>query len=446
LKSYITPSLDAVCTLATEKHSSDVRSSAALGISAVFIAAVDAAKKGFVGVEAISPVMQRCMAKLVETLKGEFKTVARACSAEAMRDILEACYETGTDNPDGTRGAPVCAPDLSQAAYLVTELLNCCGEAIARRQEKVAAFSSNETVEEDDKEALEEELEGEEELLANLVDAMGQLIKIHGEAFMTVIDSTVATAFAPFLSPTQAAPLQIVATCMIDDIIEFGGAAAGKYIPPSLGLFLNNLSSTDAVLRQSSSYGIAQIARLHPEHLASQFGAILQALVGLITSSEARNDDNEGTTENALFAIGSLLSNSALRAQGAIDWGSCQPVHLASLWLKNLPLSADVKEAKLAHRQLCSMIEGGDTAIIGENFSNLTEILRVFGKILASCETDSSTMTTGSPESDMAHPETIGRVQHLLKMFTSSIPQPVLQDAYSKVGPNEQRTLAAAMA
>ena len=445
-KSYITPALDAVTTLVTEKHSAEIRSSAASGIGAVFIAAVDAAKKGFVGVDAISPIMAQCVGKLIESLKGEFKSLTRACSAEAMRDILEACYETGADNADGTRGAPACAPDMSQAAYLVTELLQCCGDSVARRQERVDNFASNEAVEDEDKDALAEELEDEEELITNLVDAMGQLIKIHGEAFMTVIDSTVATALAPFLAPTQPEPLQIVAICMVDDIIEFGGAAAVKYIPQSLGLFLNNLSSGNSVLRQCSSYGISQIARLYPEQLAPQFAAILQALVGLATSSEAKEDDNEGATENALFAIGCLLSNPSLRAPGAIDWGSCQPIPLAQLWLKNMPLSADEKEAKLANRQLCSLIEGGDSAVIGENYSNLPEILRIFGKVLASCAVDSSTMTVGTSESNIAHPETIGRIQYLLKMFATSVPQPVMQDSFSKLGENEQRALSAALA
>ena len=49
--------------------------------------------------------------------------------------------------------------------------------------------------------------------------------------------------------------VQVVAVCMVDDLIEFGGVGAHKYIPQSLDIFLGNLQSDHPVLRQSSAYG-----------------------------------------------------------------------------------------------------------------------------------------------------------------------------------------------
>lgn len=100
---------------------------------------------------------------------------------------------------------------------------------------------------------------------------------------------------------------QVVAICMIDDIIEFGGVEAHKYIPQTLDTFLANLSSDHPVLRQSSAYGIAQAIRFAPELCAGQLSEIVSALMDVVACDEAKEEENEGTTENALFALGIIL-------------------------------------------------------------------------------------------------------------------------------------------
>jgi hypothetical protein len=129
-----------------------------------------------------------------------------------------------------------------------------------------------------------------------------------------------------------------------------------------------------------------------------------------------------------------------------VDWGSFPPEQLAVLWLKGLPLGADEKEAKLAHRQLCSMIETGDTSILGGGYCNMPEIFRVFAAVLASCKSDSSVMSPGVQSSTLAHPETMGRIQYIVKMLATSVPQAVIQDAFGKLDDNKQKTLSAIMA
>ena len=57
--------------------------------------------------------------------------------------------------------------------------------------------------------ACAEELEEEEDLLRNLVDGMGMLIKLYGERIMPVFDSRIAAVFAPFMEPSQSEALQV---------------------------------------------------------------------------------------------------------------------------------------------------------------------------------------------------------------------------------------------
>lgn len=54
--------------------------------------------------------------------------------------------------------------------------------------------------------------EEEEDVLSTLVDAMGQLLKLHGPALMPFFDEVVAPKFAPFLDSSQPQALQVITT------------------------------------------------------------------------------------------------------------------------------------------------------------------------------------------------------------------------------------------
>ena len=436
LKTYLSPMLDHLLPLVTDKNSGEIRSSALLGLASLFEAVVDAAKKGFVGVDVVASTFSSSMAKLLESLKGEVRAEVRACAGEAIRDVLIACYESGEENADGSRGAVMVGPDLSQAAYLSAELMERCGESVARRNEKVNSIASNDALDTEDEEQFAELLEEEEGLLSDMVDAIGQLLKILGEEFMAIFDSTVATKFAPYLSNDQPNALQIIAVCMLDDAIEFGGATAHKYIPQVMNAFVNNLSSEDSVLRQSSAYGLAQIVRVAPQYIIPQFQTVVQSLISLATSPDAQEDENEGTTENALFAIGCILSDQNFRA-GAVDWVNVSPSNLCQIWLQGLPLKADDKEAKITSAMLCNAIENQDALVLGENCANAPDIIRIFAEVLHS-------VNNISGKSNYAHSATISRMQILLKGLCSNV-NGAAAAASSKLTQAQQQVLSNAV-
>ena len=141
-------------------------------------------------------------------------------------------------------------------------------------------------MEAEDHEGISEELEEEEELLSQLVDAVGHLLKLYGPQFMPVFDQLVVPAFAPYLAAEQPEALQAIAVCLIDDALEFGGVdSAAKYYPQALVTFARTMKSEDIVLRQSSVYGLAQIARLAPQVLAPQGAPPLPSLPLLLLST-----------------------------------------------------------------------------------------------------------------------------------------------------------------
>jgi hypothetical protein len=458
LKSYLPSILTALLALVTDKHSSDARSSACLALAKTFEAYVHAAQCAFVPSHALADVLSACLNKLLESLRGEIQPTCRACAAEALKDVLAGCYGSGQEQVDGSRTSLLCRPDEATALEITKEVVTRCRDSIGRRQEKEAAFHKNEGLEAEDMTGLAEELEEEDELLTNLADALGQLLKLFGEGFMPVFDQLVVPVFAPYLAPEQPAQLQIVAVCVLDDAIEFGGATAYKYIPQALATFARGMASDHPVLRQSSVYGIAQSARKAPEIFAQHMSDILPRLTAIVTDPAAKEEDNEGTTENALYALGTLCATAYYRnAAAAASWGGVPPSQAASLWLRGLPLRADEQEAKQAHRQLCDAVESGDTAVTGDNYSNLPHLLRIFAEVLGAAATAAAAATVQAfgaaashqamPEENadgaLAHPATVERMQGLLRQLSTGLAPEQMQAAFVQLSSEQQQALRA---
>ena len=102
--------------MVTDKHNSDIRSSAVLALAKVFEAVVDAVKKGFLPPAAANEPLVSCVGKILESLKNEVNSISRGCAADALRDILLAAYESGEECPvAATRQGFVCNVDANQA-------------------------------------------------------------------------------------------------------------------------------------------------------------------------------------------------------------------------------------------------------------------------------------------------------------------------------------------
>lgn len=427
LKAYLRPSLTALLGMVTDKHSADIRSSASLALANIFGAFLDAFQKSFITAAELQEVFTVCMSKLLECVQGEINGTSRACAAEALRDVLEDCYSSGDHAATGARSGFRCGPDLATATAVAQQLLAACGSSLGRYQDKQEAFSRNEGVEEEDREAFQEELEEEEEALANLVDAIGHLLKLHGDAFMPFFDSSLAPAFSPFLAADKPAALQVLAVCLLDDAVEFGGAAAAKYVPQSLSLFVGNLRSGHLVLRQCSSYGVAMALLMAPQYCVDALPQVLAALIVFLEDeSLSGGDDNQGARENALFALGAVLRTDLYRA--GPFWPSVSN-RVSSLWLSALPLSADERQSKTSLLQLCELVERGDPVVLGEGLSNAAGLLRIAADVLL----EARDTRDGEPQ---AHGPTLQRLKGIARQLARE-----RGEGLSGLSPQQQQAL-----
>jgi hypothetical protein len=436
LKQYLVPCLEVTVSMITDKHSADVRSSASLALAKLFDACLHGVKNGLVEASVLPQVMSLSLNKLLENLKGEINATARVCAAECLNDILQACYNSGEELENGYRSVPVIRPDVANSSTIVEQLLARCTESVKRLNEAEERMHRNEGLEAEDKGAFAEENEEEEELLTQLGNSIGQLIKLHSDtgAMMPMFDTLIAPTFGPYMQPTVNEHFQIVACCMVDDALEFGGAAAAKYVPQALATFTGNLASDNLVLRQCSGYGIAQITKLHAEtFVQGDLASVVSALVQLINRPDSRDDDNIGGTENALFALGTIATLPHYRAlpqQTVAD--------VTSMWLRGMPLREDEQEAKWATMHLASACESWDPSIMGgATFANLGQVLRIIAEVIIDAKKKKD-------EDDiiLAHPATVERLRACIKTIQQrGVPEEVLSSAFGQLGAEHQQVL-----
>jgi hypothetical protein len=133
------PCLETLLKMITDKHSSDLRASASLAISKMFIACLDAIKKNFITVknDELEFVLNTCLLKLLECINGDINATSRSCAVDSLRDILQSCYTSGDETCDGLFVNFVTKPNLSICEKLVMELLSQCQQSLERRNKRV---------------------------------------------------------------------------------------------------------------------------------------------------------------------------------------------------------------------------------------------------------------------------------------------------------------------
>jgi len=267
-------------------------------------------------------------------------------------------------------------------------------------------------------EALEEDLEIEEELMTEVVDAAGYLIKTHKAQAIPMFDTVFGPLFGRLLKDAKVPEtLLINAICVFDDAVEHLGPGAHKYLPTCLPSMLAGVTSESPYVRQAAIYGVGLVA----EHAKVQFqnvcGQALQKLVAVASHPQARDEDNLCATENAVGAIGKVCAHYGSRSDVPAD-------KLLPLWLSHLPLREDMIEAFVVHAQLCSMVEAKNTLLLGSDNGRLPQVLKVLCEVLAD---------------ELADKATIGRIQKLVQPIKSALSPQVLQTVVQQLEGKTQK-------
>ena len=205
-------------------------------------------------------------------------------------------------------------------------------------------------------------------------------------------------------------------------------------MPQALATFTNNLKSENLILRQCSGYGIAQIMKLHAESFVqNDVSSVVSALVDLINRPDAREEDNIGGTENALFALGTMAMLPTYRVlpqQTMTD--------VTSMWLRACPYARMSKKRNGPQCTLLLHAKAGTPALwVVLNCANLGHVLRIIAEVIIDANKKKD-------EDDviLAHPATVNRLRACVKtMQQRSVPQEILSAAFNQLGAEQQQVL-----
>ena len=297
----------------------------------------------------LKPFLQNLLPKICKSIIAELQNEeeidleALFAYAESLCDILYSSYEYR--QKDGQRLITLTA---SESKEIVHGIIIVIESGLKRRSGHFQKINNDLSVlTPDERYEIDQELEEEQNLLTQLVDSIGYVLKSLEIAFVDTFDSFVAPFFQPLLTAkgTNDIRARLAAVCLFDDFVEHcGRAGAAKHAPALLQGVLDGLDDNknqkDKELKQASIYGIAQIARYAPAStLAEVVIPLSQVLQKVIIE-----DDDPNILENAVSAIASMV---LFVDSHFVDLPGIDRVTITRLFMKALPLEQDYDEAKV---------------------------------------------------------------------------------------------------
>ncbi|KAK9810031.1 hypothetical protein WJX72_003666 [[Myrmecia] bisecta] len=418
--------------------------------------------------EGFYPYVEQVTHIMVPLLKFYFHEEVRQAAVQAMPELLRSA-KLASEKPNGPNlalvkqmldyiWAPITEamqkePDtevLSDMLEAVEEIVDIVGPALLSSEQLGMAFERFKTVletstqrrmerlqrqqaedfDDEEAEALEEENEAEEDLLdleeneaeEDLLDQVSScltvILKQFKDGAMPFIDALMPQ-LGQLLAPTRSPEERRVGICVMDDILEHAPAIGQKYMQQILPVLLGACRERDPNLRQCAVYGVGVLAEHRPDAFQTVAAEAIANLVAVISAPNARSDDDEMATDNAISSLGKILEHHPSMVDGAA---------LGATWVNSLPLTSDVVEAKAVHAQLVRFIEASDPRILGEGNAHLAKIVQILVQVL-------------SKKPDLAEAETIAKMVLLLQQMQSSLPQAVFQGFFAQLKPHERDTL-----
>jgi len=461
---------------------SEVRSSAALCAAAAFDCIVEAVKAGQRdAATAAQPLLLQILPLLVDQMDKEQQAEARQYLAQAIRDVLRACAESGgVSEATGAFNLPVTKLGHAECTAVAVKVRESMLQSLIRRSEIEQQFKADDEMEEEDYDALLEEVGEEASMMSALTDCMGYLIKAEREAFIPIFDAHVVLILQALLSPPgpgkkNPAILMAVSICLFDDMIEYASPAAHKYLPTFLPLLsaaleramppgtttagekkIGNEDSEEgedeegdlAVLRQACVYGLTQVCKHAPDCLdkALEPFNLLPRLISLLQWPQRNEETHRGATENVVSALlsicqGALTSRLQEPAKlVAQNKNIPPPSDLLSLCLTHLPLTEDVQEARTVHRQLADMLS------LPPSFATLTSgtccplLIQALAEIVAKAKVEGEREEEASALT--VEPVVAARLAAMLSELPSKVSGKGWTEGWGRVGGETKRALA----
>ncbi|CAD8128052.1 unnamed protein product [Paramecium sonneborni] len=248
-----------------------------------------------------------------------------------------------------------------------------------KRKAENENLAQEEDVDEDEKNAIKEETETEENLHVKIAECIGSLFKTHKEFVLPLYEIICSQILPRVLDQHKSPKMHQFGICLIDYMVEHLGF---PYIQNHFIDLVQALTvyAVDKIclVRQAAVYGIGIMATNTPPELYQQVSQKLsQALVESLKTQKTEEDNQKlfgQARDNAISALGKIIKSQPLSLGSELIQGM-------ETWLYLLPLQHDKRQAYIQHNLLAEfIIQNGDQFVNGKS-ENALQILKVF----ASC-------------------------------------------------------------
>jgi hypothetical protein len=324
----------------------DVRTAAMLAMPELLDSCIIALSKGTAGAtpELVTQLLVFMLDPIFEQLKAEPDVETLSCQLEAFGELI--------GHGAKCEAAQLSAVQIQTCTGVIQMLMK---ESIERQAERDKR-RGDEDVDDEEEEQLEGETEREEMVMQSLIEVAGKLFTVYKSSYLPYFDSMLMPIVSAMLQPTAIASNRAAALCVFDDVIEHCSAdgASTRYIEAVFPALLQYATDPSTEVRQAAVYGIGMMADKCSEtaFTAAMVQQAAQALVMVVDSPTAWDEDTASASDNAISALGKICKRSPQIA--AVGW---------TRWLQALPLKADKEEARNVHATLVEQVRAEPCAL-----------------------------------------------------------------------------------
>lgn len=416
--------------LLSYQYSADVRCAVAQALDPVFESACEYSSKTAhqshisVPQKVFSPMIMGISKQLLEEEVDDVETVFAL--SEAMSNIS---YYAFIHTKTGVRSCMTCI-DAKQFVSAVMQVYDKCLKRRKYMIEKVLAGK----LDQDQMIDHNKFMHVQSEILTCLVDCIGYTLKTLKELFVPIFEELIFPFFSPMLKSSGSIDLKarLGAICLFDDCVEhcgqFAAAKYGRFLADSI---TQGISDRDLGIRESSVYGIAQLARhAPPACLETHAENLVQYLKDIAKEGvEKAKEDIEHIrlVENSVSALATMtLFKSSQFSQVSVS-----KTEIMQIFLANLPLKEDCDEAKFNHEGFCDLVESGQINLE----ESIVRIMQIIGEI-------ADALNDGF---EIATKETHGRLAGIIGALQSQVDNALLQQYFSDLTADAQNGIVMLM-
>jgi hypothetical protein len=251
-----------------------------------------------------------------------------------------------------------CIPE-DHMAPLAEALKTMLNEWVANKEQRDQKKGAGEFDDEEDKEALEEHEELQDDLLTNIVDTIGKILKVHRGQFLQAYHDFLLPLATHFIKPESDPLMRQKGLCMFDDIVEHTGVSSLPLVTHYLPAMLNYTADSDPAVVQAAVFGLGISGQYLGDHFAPYINdalARLQAVVSRMSAEAA--EDFKYAVDNAIAAVGKILFGQAARLSLP---------DLVPAWVARLPLRTDMVESRICTGLLLTFYDQMGQGILGKD-------------------------------------------------------------------------------